>query len=138
MPVSWTIGTSPTTELTNTMLKKAVARFGNEERRIIHSDRGSYYRWSEWIEITKKAALTRSMSKKGCSLDNSTCEGFFGRVKNEMFYDHDRQAVSLTEFKEILNEYLNWYAHKRIQVSLGDLNPMEYRKLNGVQIDWQA
>ena len=26
------------------------------------------------------------MSKKGCSPDNSACEGVFGRLKNEMFY----------------------------------------------------
>ena len=26
------------------------------------------------------------MSKKGCSPDNSACEGFFGHLKAEMFY----------------------------------------------------
>ena len=29
------------------------------------------------------------MSKKGCSPDNSACEGFFGRIKNEMFYSRE-------------------------------------------------
>ena len=29
------------------------------------------------------------MSKKGCSPDNSACEGFFGRLKNEMSYQRD-------------------------------------------------
>ena len=31
-----------------------------------------------------KAELTRSMSRKGCSLDDAACEGVFGRLKNEM------------------------------------------------------
>ena len=56
MSVSWTIGTSPTAELANTMLKKAVAKLDSEDNSIIHSDRGGHYRWPEWIEITKKAA----------------------------------------------------------------------------------
>jgi len=29
------------------------------------------------------------MSKKGCSPDNAACEGFFGILKKEMFYDRD-------------------------------------------------
>ena len=27
----------------------------------------------------------RSMSKKGCSPDNSMCKGFFGTIKNDLF-----------------------------------------------------
>jgi transposase InsO family protein len=26
------------------------------------------------------------MSRKACSPDNAACEGFFGRMKNELFY----------------------------------------------------
>ena len=44
---------------------------------VIHSDRGCHYRWSEWIRIVTTAGLTRSMSRKGCSPDNSACGGFF-------------------------------------------------------------
>lgn len=135
MSVSWTIGTSPTAELANTMLKKAVAKLGSEDNPIIHSDRGGHYRWPEWIEITKKATLIRSMSKKGCSPDNSACEGFFGRIKKEMFYNRDWHAVSLTKFEQILDEYLNWYAQKRIKVSLGVLSPVKFRKRNWIHID---
>ena len=131
MPVSWTIGTSPTAELANTMLKQAVAKLKSGNRPIIHSDRGAHYRWPEWIEITKRASLIRSMSKKGCSPDNSACEGFFGRLKNEMFYDRDWNEVSLSKFIKALDEYLNWYANKRIKISLGGLSPMEFRQCKG-------
>lgn len=50
----------------------------NREKAIVHSDRGAHYRWPGWIERVENAKLTRSMSKKGCSPDNSACEGFFG------------------------------------------------------------
>lgn len=51
MPFTWTIGTSPNVELTNTMLKQAIATLGPDEKPIIHSDRGCHYRWPEWIRI---------------------------------------------------------------------------------------
>jgi putative transposase len=86
LPVSWTIGTSPNAEMVNTMLDEAVSTLGRSDHPIVHSDRGCHYRWPGWIERMTAAGLTRSMSKKGCSPDNSACEGFFGRLKNEMFY----------------------------------------------------
>ncbi|NLZ74177.1 MAG: IS3 family transposase, partial [Bacteroidales bacterium] len=76
LPVSWTIGTSPSAELVNTMLDDAISFLGESEKPIIHSDRGCHYRWPGWIERTEKAALIRSMSKKGCSPDNAACEDF--------------------------------------------------------------
>ena len=45
VPISWTIGTSPNGELTNTMLRKAIATLSPNEKPIVHSDRGSHYRW---------------------------------------------------------------------------------------------
>ncbi|MDK6955565.1 IS3 family transposase, partial [Klebsiella pneumoniae] len=53
---------------------------------VIHSDRGVHYRSVSWIELTRRYGLTRSMSKKGCSPDNSACEGFFGRMKTEIYH----------------------------------------------------
>lgn len=56
-----------------------------------------------------QAGLKRSMSKKGCSPDNAACEGLFGRIKNEMFYNKNFTGVSVQEFIDILNGYLIWY-----------------------------
>ena len=98
----------------------------------MHSDRGAHYRWSGWIERIEKAALIRSMSKKRCSPDNSACEVFFGRLKNEMFYNRSWAGVSIDEFIEILDQYIHWYAEKRIKVSLGGLSPLQYRQAQGI------
>ena len=70
---------------------------------------------------------TRSMSKKGCSPDNAACEGFFGRMKNEIFYGRDWQGISLAEFKALINRYLHWYNEDRIKMSLGGMSPVQYR-----------
>ena len=76
MVISWSIGTSPNAELANSMLRNGIAKLEDCNETIIHSDRGCHYRWPEWIDIMAEAGLTRSMSKKGCSPDNSACEGF--------------------------------------------------------------
>ena len=80
----------------------------------------------------KEAGLTRSMSQRGCSPDNAACEGFFGRLKNEMFYHRSWVGVSIEEFIAILDEYLHWYNEKRSKMSLGAMSPLEYRRNLGL------
>jgi transposase InsO family protein/transposase-like protein len=130
--VAWSIGTSPSAELVNSMLDEAVSLLQEDEHPIIHSDRGAHYRWPGWIERMEKAGLTRSMSKKGCSPDNSACEGFFGRLKNEMFYDRSWKNVSTDAFIEAVNDYIRWYNEGRIKESLGWMSPLEYRRSLGL------
>ena len=129
---AWTISTAPNAALVNEMLDKAIATLSKEEYPLIHSDRGCHYRWPGWIERMNRAGLKRSMSKKGCSPDNSACEGLFGRLKNEMFYSRKWENITLPEFMSILNDYLVWYNEKRIKVSLGNMSPVEYRRSLGI------
>ena len=134
LPVSWTIGTSPDAELVNTMLDEAISVLREDEHPVIHSDRGCHYRWPGWIERMEKTQLTRSMSKKGCSPDNAACEGFFGRLKNEMFYSYSWAGVTTNQFIEQLDNYIKWYAEKRIKISLGGMSPLNYRKSLGLAV----
>ena len=127
MVVGWTIGTRPNADLVNTMLDQVIADLPEGCHPIVHSDRGCHYRWPGWIERMNGAGLIRSMSKKGCSPDNAACEGFFGRLKNEMFYGRSWTGVSLDDFSREIDRYINWYNHKRIKLSLGGLSPIEYR-----------
>lgn len=83
--VSWSLSARPDAELANTMLDNAVETLNPGERPVIHSDRGGHYRWSGWLERVNVAGLIRSMFRKGCSPDNAACEGFFGRLKTEMY-----------------------------------------------------
>lgn len=93
--VNWTTGCSLNATLANTMLEQAISILPEGQHPILHTDRGCHYWWSGWIKRMKSAGLTRSMSKKGCSPDNSACEGFFGRLKNKMFYGRSWIGVSL-------------------------------------------
>jgi transposase InsO family protein len=71
------------------------------------------------------------MSRKACSPDNAACEGFFGRLKTEMFYPKDWRSTSVEEFIAKLDAYIRWYNEKRIKSSLGYLSPIEYRESLG-------
>ena len=132
MPVAWSIGTSPSFALVANMLKGALNTLRTGEKPIIHSDRGWHYRDIKWIKRVEGAGLIRSMSKKGCAADNSACEGFFGRLKKEIFYNRSWVGVSIKKFTEIINGYMYWYAAGRIKEGLGGLSPLQYRLKEGV------
>ncbi|WP_165056814.1 MULTISPECIES: IS3 family transposase [unclassified Adlercreutzia] len=130
--VSQRISLHPDAELVNTMLDDAIATLSDGEHPICHNDRGCHYRWPGWIERCENAGIMRSMSKKGCSPDNSACEGFFGRLKNEFFYGRDWKGVSFEEFSRLLNGYIEFYNGGRIKRSLGWMSPNEYRRSLGL------
>ncbi len=57
------------------------------EKLVIRAYRGFHYRWIGWVEGMEKAKPQRSMSKKVCSPENTSCEGFFARLKMKCFID---------------------------------------------------
>ena len=135
MVVSWSIGTRPDAELVNTMLDAAIKTVvTSTDRPVVHSDRGGHYRWPGWVTRMSDARLTRSMSRKACSPDNAACEGFFGRLKNELFYARDWMNMTIEEFTAELDAYIRWYNETRIKISLGSMSPMEHRKSLGIPI----
>ena len=118
----------PTANLANSTLAMAIERLKNTmDKPVVHSDRGCHYRWPKWIKIMTENNLNRSMSKKGCSPDNAACEGFFGRMKNECFYNHTFKDFSLSELKKYLEDYIHWYNNDRIKNKFCDLSPVKYR-----------
>lgn len=124
-PITWTVGKSPNSALTNEMLKKAHQIVG-DSKLLIHSDRGFHYRLDSWIKLMEEFEYERSMSKKGCSPDNSMCEGFFGTIKNEFFYANNWKNTTCDEFIAELENYLGWFKEKRIKKRLNYLSPAEF------------
>lgn len=127
--VSGSISTRPDAELVNTMLDAAIETVASQSSRpVVHSDRGGHYRWPGWLSRIAEAKLVRSMSRKACSPDNAACEGFFGRLKNEMFYARNWLSTTIDEFVAALDAYIRWYNEVRIKMSLGYRSPMDYRR----------
>jgi transposase InsO family protein len=133
--ISWSIGAHPDAELVNTMLDAAIETVVDMDTRpVVHSDRGAHYRWPGWLSRMTHANLTRSMSRKGCSPDNAACEGFFGRLKTELFYPRDWKTSTIEQLVEAVDSYIRWYNEKRIKISLGALSPLEYRQSLGIRV----
>ena len=102
------------------------------EHPVGHSDRGCHYRWPGWIERCERHGIVRSMSKKGCSPDNSAMEGFFGRMKVEFFYGRCWDEWSAEDFMDAIDDYIHWYNEGRIKLSLGGMSPVQYRQSLGL------
>ena len=114
--ISWSIGGHPDAELVNTMLDAAIETVADGNARpIVHSDRGAHYRWPGWLSRIGDAKLIRSMSRKACSPDNAACEGFFGRLKTELFYPRDWKATTIEQFIQVVDSYIRWYKREADQ-----------------------
>jgi len=70
--------------------------------------------------------------RKACSPDNAACEGFFGRLKNELFYSRRWLTTTMHEFVSALDTYMRWHNEARIKISLGSRSPIEYRRTLGI------
>ena len=44
-----------------------------------------------------------------------------------MFYGRSWEKVSLDDFRQEIDRYIDWYNDKRINLSLGGMSPNEYR-----------
>lgn len=130
--VAWSASTRPDADLANSSLEEACRERPSDIGTIIHSDRGCHYRWPGWISICEQHGLVRSMSKKGCSPDNSAMEGFFGRLKNEFFYHRGWRGVSMGEFMGMLGAYIDYYNEERVKEGLGWMSPNQYRRSLGI------
>lgn len=116
------------------MLDESTEKIGTAAKPNIHTDRESHYRWPGWIKRMHTNGWIRLMSKKGCSPDNSACEGLFGRLKNEFFYCRAWMGTSLDEFIRELDEYLQRYNKDRANGPLGFKSPIGYRVSLGITI----
>lgn len=67
------------------------------------------------------------MSRKGNCYDNSIMENFFEKMKNEMFYGHEYEFITLDELQDAMAEYIHYYNNNRIQEKLKDRTPCEVR-----------
>ena len=123
----------PEDKLVNTMFFSAVETVAvSGDKPVVHSDSGANYRWPGRLTRISDAKLVRSMSRKGYSTDNAACEGFFGRLKNELFDPRDWMSTRIDQFVAVLDSYIRWYNEKRIKILLGCRSPVEHRRSLGL------
>lgn len=74
------------------------------------------------MEYTQEQISTAFVLLKATgSLDNSACEGLFGRLKTEMFYGRDWEQYNIDDFIQEIDTYIHWYRSNRIKSTLRGL-----------------
>ena len=97
------------------MLAGAFTKFPSVDGLIFHSDQGWQYQHVYFRQALKDHKIIQSMSRKGNCYDNCIMETFFGRMKNEMFYGHEKEYSSFETFAKAVDSYINYYNNERIQ-----------------------
>lgn len=115
------------------MLHKGFAVVPDDAKPIIHSDQGWQYQHKTYQGMLAGQGWVQSMSRKGNCLDNAVMENFFGLLKSELLYLH--KFETLDDFLNQLDEYIDYYNHRRIKVKLKGMSPVEYRTHSSVAAD---
>ena len=117
--VAYKTGTEQTVNLVLDTIRLAMRR---EKKKVtaelqLHSDQGAQYASQAYFELTQQYGITPSMSRRGNPYDNALAENFFGILKTECIYRH--KPATLNEAKDMIERYIHFYNHKRIQYKTG-------------------
>ena len=104
---------------------KAVAE-NPEAHPLFHSDRGFQYTNRTFHAKLVEHGMTQSMSRVGHCIDNGPMEGFWGILKRERYYG--RTFTSRDDLVQMIQCYIWYYNHKRLQRKLDVMTPWAYHE----------
>ncbi len=118
--VAYKTGTRQTVHLVLDTIRLAIKQ---EKKRVaaelqLHSDQGFQYTSQAYFNLTQAYGITPSMSRKGNPYDNAMAENFFSILKTECIYR--RKPATFSEANEMINRYIHFYNHERIQLKTGE------------------
>lgn len=123
--VAYQMNTRPVFEMVSGMLRKALAKLGDQDKPMLHSDQGWQYQMRAYRKLLDQHGLTQSMSRRANCYDNATMESFFGTLKSEFF--RLNRFESIDALKAGIRQYIRYYNHKRITLKLNGLSPVMFR-----------
>jgi len=122
--VAYKVGCSNNNSLAFDTFDAAIQAY-SDAKPLFHSDRGFQYTNRVFKTKLNMQGITQSMSRAGRCIDNGPMEGFWGTLKAEMYYlQRFDDAESL---QTAIDEYIDFYNHRRYQTKLGGLAPFEFR-----------
>ena len=125
--LSYEIGTDAKLEKVLNMIKKLKEKHKEKiEGMIIQSDQGIQYQNSRYSDLLKEYKIIQSMSRKGNCLDNSPTENFFGRLKEEIWYNKEYKYENSKDLIKEIHSYIKYYNETRIVTRL-KTNPINFR-----------
>lgn len=95
---------------------------------LFHSDQGAVYTSYAFQHLAKEKGITTSMSRKGNCHDHAVIESFHSSLKAETFYSQEKQNLTNSIVKQMVQNDIYYYNQIRIQAKLNYLSPIEFRK----------
>ena len=116
--VAYKTGTSQSVNLVLDTIRLAMQKEKKVAAELqLHSDQGFQYTSQAYFKLTQKYGITPSMSRRGNCYDNAMAENFFSALKTKRIYRY--KQASFKEANEMINRYIHFYSHKRIQLKTG-------------------
>lgn len=102
---------------------------------IHHSDKGSQYCSTNYINILKENKISISMA--GSSVENPYVERLNGIIKNDYLYPR-KKVHDLRSLKKEMEVVVKLYNNNRPHSQLGNLSPIQFEKQQDEILDCQA
>ncbi|MEU1690294.1 IS3 family transposase [Streptomyces hirsutus] len=123
--VGYSIDARMKSRLAVAALDHAVARRGDVDGCILHSDRGSHFRSRKFVRGLDRHRMAGSIGRVGAASDNAAMDSFFSLLQKNVL---DRRVWATRE--ELRIAIVTWiertYHRRRRQASLGRLTPIEF------------
>lgn len=124
--ISWSVSNSLESLFCMDALDEALS---SAKPTVFHSDQGSQYTCSDFVDELKSHKIKVSMSGRGRCFDNILAERLWRTVKYEEIYL--REYADGHDLIRSLREYFDYYNHRRPHRSLGRRTPAEMYKSSG-------
>lgn len=118
--IEWSLSITLEADFCIEALKSALSR-GHCD--IFNTDQGSQFTSENWINTLVSAGISISMDGRGRYLDNIFVERLWRSVKQECVYLRD--FTSVTEVKQALKKYFEYYNCERLHQALDYRTPAE-------------
>ena len=124
--VSQTMTTQLVRDAFNNMMDKHRAEIRQDKISVFcHSDSGSQYLSCQIKQLLTDENFIQSTSRRSNSFDNSPCESFFSRFKNEILRTISR-CKKYEDVVYLIDGYMDNYNNERYQYELAGLSPREF------------
>jgi transposase InsO family protein len=122
--VGWRVARSMHTDLVLDALEQALWSRAAPLGLVHHSDRGSQYLSIRYSERMAEAGVEPSVGSVGDSYDNALAETIIGLFKTKVIGRRGPWR-SLDEVEYATLEWVDWFNHRRLLQSIGDIPPAE-------------
>jgi transposase InsO family protein len=126
--IGWRVARSMRTDLVLDALEQALWSRVDVHGVVHHSDRGSQYLSIRYSERLAEFGLEPSVGSVGDSYDNALAETIIGLFKTEVIYHRGPwRSVDAVEYATL--EWVDWFNHRRLLESIGNIPPAELEML---------